>query len=292
MKRQAVTLLAMVFAICSLCGAAGCKEEFVDSKWDDDGVLKILTIGNSFSDDAMQWVYDIAESAGVKVYLGNLYIGGCSLETHLLNAQGDEAAYNYRVNSKGIWRMNPYNTMYMGIEDQDWDYISFQQVSGLSGIKDSYNPSLDSLLKLVSKKANKTAKFVWHMTWAYQNYTGNGDFLKYNRDQMYMYEQIVDAVTSVIVPNKKFQAIIPSGTAIQNARTAACIGDTITRDGCHLSLDLGRYVAGLALFGSLSGVSLDKVTFVPEGVTEEERVAAVRAASAAVEKPLEVTSLE
>ena len=47
----------------------------------EDGILKILTIGNSFSDDTMQYLYKVAKSAGVeKIKLGNLYIGGCSLD--------------------------------------------------------------------------------------------------------------------------------------------------------------------------------------------------------------------
>ena len=43
--------------------------------WDDDGVLKILTIGNSFSVDCMEYVYQIAKAAGVeKIKLGNLFV--------------------------------------------------------------------------------------------------------------------------------------------------------------------------------------------------------------------------
>ena len=42
--------------------------------------LKLLTVGNSFSDDAMEYVWQIASALGFKkIELGNLYIGGCSL---------------------------------------------------------------------------------------------------------------------------------------------------------------------------------------------------------------------
>lgn len=67
-----------------------------DTDWKEDGVLKILTIGNSFSVDCMQFVYEIAQAAGVeKVKLGNLYISGCSLEKHLTNAKSDAKAYTF-----------------------------------------------------------------------------------------------------------------------------------------------------------------------------------------------------
>ena len=54
-----------------------------NTAWKEDGVLKILTIGNSFSVDCMEFVYQIAKAAGVeKIKLGNLYISGCSLGKH------------------------------------------------------------------------------------------------------------------------------------------------------------------------------------------------------------------
>ena len=61
-----------------------------------DKVIKILTIGNSFSEDAVeQHLHDIAKADGVKVIIGNMYIGGCSLERHLNNAKDNKAAYKY-----------------------------------------------------------------------------------------------------------------------------------------------------------------------------------------------------
>ncbi|MBP5216814.1 MAG: DUF3795 domain-containing protein [Bacilli bacterium] len=55
--------------------------------------LKILFLGNSFSDDTVQWMPDIAEALGIPVKVENLYIGGCSLQTHLENIQEDKPAY-------------------------------------------------------------------------------------------------------------------------------------------------------------------------------------------------------
>ena len=41
-------------------------------------VIKILSIGNSFSQDCVYYLYDIAQSAGVNVIIGNLYHSGSS----------------------------------------------------------------------------------------------------------------------------------------------------------------------------------------------------------------------
>ena len=51
--------------------------------------MKVLCIGNSFSDDAHTFVHEIAASVGQDITIGNLYIGGCPLERHWQNAQDD-----------------------------------------------------------------------------------------------------------------------------------------------------------------------------------------------------------
>ena len=60
----------------------------------------ILAIGNSFSVDAMQWLYNIAENCGVQeVVLGNFYIGSCGLSTHWNCANNNNPSYIYYKNN-------------------------------------------------------------------------------------------------------------------------------------------------------------------------------------------------
>lgn len=75
---------------------------------DEDGIVKILAIGNSFSEDAIeQNLFEILEAEGIPAIIGNMYIGGCSLETHLNNARSDAPNYDYRkvVNGKNNQRV-------------------------------------------------------------------------------------------------------------------------------------------------------------------------------------------
>ena len=45
-----------------------------------DRPLKLLAIGNSFSEDAIeQNLFELAGAAGHQMVIGNMYIGGCSL---------------------------------------------------------------------------------------------------------------------------------------------------------------------------------------------------------------------
>ena len=47
--------------------------------------MKLLSIGNSFSQDAQRYLHRIAAAAGESLKCVNLYIGGCSLRTHYFN---------------------------------------------------------------------------------------------------------------------------------------------------------------------------------------------------------------
>ena len=128
------------------------------------------------------------------------------------------------------------------------------------------------------------------MTWAYQSNSSHKEFPNYGSDQMQMYNAIVSTVQSVIVPNSVFSGIIPSGTAVQNLRTSL-YGDTLTRDGYHLSYDVGRYIAGLTWAAVLRGTDPANVLWAPAqySYSPKERSAIREAVSNAVAKPFEVT---
>ena len=49
--------------------------------------MKVLSVGNSFSVDCQRYVREIAAGNGKEITLGNLYIGGCSLERHCENME-------------------------------------------------------------------------------------------------------------------------------------------------------------------------------------------------------------
>ena len=256
----------------------------------EEGTISILAIGNSFSDDAMEYLYQILENAGyTSIKLGNLYIGGCTLETHAANLASGAKEYQYRVNVDGKWATTDKYSSVDALKSEDWDYISMQQASGWSGVPGSYDPHLAKLLEGV-RALCPYSKFVWHMTWAYQQNSTHSDFSKYDKDQMKMYDAIVSTVKSTILPTEAFETIVPSGTVMQNIRTSF-IGDTVTRDGYHLNYSVGRYAAALIWAKQIAGVDVDTVTWTPEGqfYTTGQLNAIKEAVNNAFEKPFEVT---
>ena len=61
--------------------------------------IKILAIGNSFSVDATEYLWNMLDDAGIEeVIVGNLYIGGCSLDTHWSNMSNNKNAYTFYYN--------------------------------------------------------------------------------------------------------------------------------------------------------------------------------------------------
>lgn len=252
--------------------------------------IKILAIGNSFSVDAMEYLWPLLKDAGYKnVTLGDLYIGGCSLQTHASHLTSGAAAYTYYTNTSGQWsNVSGYNAL-DALASQEWDYISVQQVSGYSGIADSYEPYLSTVLDIVKARC-PDAKIMWHMTWAYQGTSSHADFAKYGNDQMTMYKGIVDAVKTKVLTRDDISFVIPSGTAVQNLRTSV-IGDTFTRDGYHMSYEIGRLLTAMMWARQISGVETSKMTSYPSQYKySAETIAALKdAVEKAYQSPLEVT---
>ena len=257
-----------------------------------DKVIRILSIGNSFSEDAVeQHLHDIVAADGAEVIIGNMFIGGCSLKKHLTNARENRPAYKYRkigldgrkVETKGY-------TLEEALADEPWDYVSLQQQSGQSGRYETWEESLPELFDYVRSRAPKKAKIVLHQTWAYAVGSDHKQFKDYGHDQMTMYNSIVDAVNKA-AKLTRIKMIIPSGTAVQNARTTIFNGK-MTRDGFHLHKPYGRYTAACTWYEKIFRKNVIGNTYVPEGMTPEQCLAAQKAAHAAVKKPNKVTEIK
>lgn len=252
--------------------------------------FNILMIGNSFSDDTIKWVYEICDDLDIEVQIANLYIGGCNLDTHYRNLLNNQKAYAFRLyneNKKEWDYTNTYNTsIEEALEYYDWDYVSLQQASPDSGRGFTYS-KLDLIIdEILSIKDD--VNFVWNMTWAYQQNTTHSGFALYNNDQITMYNMICEATQSKIISNEYMKAIIPNGTAIQNARTSF-VGDNLTRDGYHLSNDFGRYIAGLCLVKTMTATDITNLSFIPNSLSNTHINVAVEAVDNAILNPFEVT---
>ncbi len=266
------------------------EEEYIGKH--SDGVVRILAIGNSFSEDAIEsHLYDLAKVTGKKVIIGNLYIGAASLDLHVQNANKNGSIYEYRkIDSTGVRKNYPKVSILTALADERWDYVSFQQVSDKSGQYNTFESTLPLLYNYVKENNKSTnTEYILHQTWAYaQNSTHTG-FNNYDKNQMTMYNSIVSAYNNAktLINASK---IVPSGTAIQNARTSV-VGDNFCRDGYHLTIPMGRYTAACTWYEAIFGTSSVGNTYKPEGMSDFEVSISQNAAHFAIQNPNAVTQM-
>ena len=245
---------------------------------DHPDTLRILAIGNSFSDDATQYLPDLLEAADIhNVIIGRLYIGGCTLERHCREFKDNGHEYVYLKSTNNKWetiKKYKQGTFMDGVGDERWDIITMQQGSPKSGRWDSYDPWLGTLIEIVRKNCpNPEATIVWHQTWAYASTYTNRNFANYAYDQQYMFDSIQICVDKA---RKAYNVpiAIPSGPAVQLMRgTSLKTEKELTRDGFHMDYKYCRYLTACVWFESLIrpvfGVSVKGNSFRNAGTDNE-----------------------
>lgn len=238
--------------------------------------MKILSIGNSFSQDAQKYLSRLAAAEGVKLKTVNLYIGGCTLRTHYINMLERNEAYSFEIGgvSTGI-RVS----IAEALASDDWDIVTLQQASQLSPCKDSYTPYLEALADTVRRYCPK-AKIMMHQTWAYEADSSRLAALGYTAPED-MFSDVREAYKSA-AELIGAEGIIPSGEAMMAALHGG-IGK-IHRDTFHASLGAGRYLLALVWYGALVGADISENRFseLDEPITDSEREIVIKAVQAAL----------
>ena len=279
--------------------------------------IKILSIGHSFSKDAMvTYMWDMFETAGYNTTLAYLYIGGCALERHYHNILNDSKSYEqYSKNTDGKWKtsynVNPTKALY----DEEWDIVTFQPSPDYGQGKSyqckwgcnktitndyvHFNEMVDLVKGYLASDdnphgPNTDVVFYYHLTWAFSEDCELWSYTYSNFDQMTMYNDFIKATKDYVVPNKNIKGVIPCITSVQNARTSF-MGDTFNEpvvpgtqgDGYHLN-DKGDLVAAMTWVAYFSGK--DAASFkISTKYSDAEYDAIVEAVNNAIKTPWAVT---
>lgn len=238
--------------------------------------MNILSIGNSFSQDAQRYLHQIARAGGQDVLCMNLYIGGCSLERHVENIRADARAYDMQLNgfASGI-----HVSVKEALESREWDVITLQQVSHKSIDYTTFQPYLSELSAYVKKYA-PNARQVLQETWAYE-----GGSQRLTEELGYtawedMYTDVEKAYRQASVDLGGIP-IIPAGKAFYNALKSGL--PSVHRDTFHAKLGVGRYILGLVWYKTLCGGDILSNPFCDfdEPVSPEEIAIAKKSADSA-----------
>ena len=264
--------------------------------------VRLLTIGNSFAENALTYLPQIVEASDNTLVFEKANLGGCSLQrhwNHVAKYQANATDPQGRPYSNGRYSLAKHLT------NEEWDFISIQQVSWQSHDLSTYYPYITDLHSFI-RKAAPQAKLLAHQIWAYR--VDDPRFIPENQGkephtQKVMYEQVRKAYHHIA---KEFGlGILPSGDAMYLADTNPKWGyrtDTsfdakkvqypvlpdqthsvhagwrwrkrndesyqLRMDGHHAS-DAGKYLLGCVWFEVFFGESIVGNQFIPEGIDSD-----------------------
>src|SRR5699024_7356167 len=253
--------------------------------------LKVLCVGNSYSNDTFWMLKDIVASTGKQVTVGVSHLSGGTLSQvyAAINTNGTDNTYNKFTPSNGHEEKKSYNARDI-ITDEDWDYIFFQQASTKAMDYSSYQPHLNNLVSYVKNNArNPSVRLGLNMPWVRP--IGNST-IETAEKQLEVNDQIVSACQQAMFESD-LEIFIPTGNAVMNGRKNAYlaeVGNELTRDGSHLDKGIGRFLAALTAFHTLyPDNSIGSVSYAPSGTNKFHQYLSKIAAQKAVINPFKVS---
>ena len=240
--------------------------------------MKVLSIGNSFSQDAHRYLHRVAQAAGFSMKTVNLYIGGCPLKKHYLNAMENLRAYAMEFNGEATGFMVSIKEALMS---DDWDVVTLQQVSHQSVDFETYEPYLSFMKNYIQTYCPK-AKIYIHQTWAYEEHS---DRLNKTMGYEKAADMLADLKGAYIKAKETIQAegIIPCGEVMYEMLLRGI--PSVHRDSFHASYGLGRYALALTWYGFLTGNPIKDNDFT--SFDQEETAEAIQIAKESVQAVLE-----
>ncbi len=207
--------------------------------------MNVLSIGNSFSQDAHRYLHKTAKINGCDLVTVNLLIGGCDLAKHYLNMLDDEDVYEYIFNGSITGLKVSIRQV---LRSRDWDYVTFQQASHESFKEESYSPYIEELKGYVKKYCPK-AKIYLHQTWAYPEEMHRlGEVGFHTTEEMFHQVQSAYHCAATLI---HADGMILSGQAMMEAYKM--IHEKLYRDAIHASLGFGRYLLAIVWFLTFFG---------------------------------------
>lgn len=227
-----------------------------------DGEFSVLVLGHSYGVDCTEHLPALAVAAGIDNFRVARFVkGNCSIEQRYnFFVEDYDKGYSECAPGTTEWK-SAKKTVKQALEDREWDAIVFQNSLENQGFYDKAQPWLDKMvkymLKVQKKKFKNTPKLCWNMFWPISVILEKSDadphkgrMAPYQQSSKIMFEHYVQAAKEI---SKKtlVKNIIPSGTTIMNLRASELNipqYKEFTRDGYHLSKDLGRYAAACTWF--------------------------------------------
>ena len=124
--------------------------------------LRVLAIGNSYTQSLEPELPRLAAAAGVELDLAIFAIGGKSLSNHWMNCEAalkDPSVRPYHVKGRGKTNLPEM------LADGTWDVVTFQEQSADGMRASCFDPWADRLVKLVRER-QPNARLFFQLTWS------------------------------------------------------------------------------------------------------------------------------
>ncbi len=288
MKKWVALILA-----CALCVSA---IPAVTMSADSTEPIRILAIGNSYSNNATQYTEFILESMNtdVEVEVYSLYYAGCSLAQHVDYYTNEKPVYELYRKGSNVNGAGVLVTMQDVFALYDYDYITVQQAPGRASTFSTYwseaKPYLTQLQDII--EANEPqAQIKVHQTWSFNHYCAIGNDPYYTdrswENTKLMFADIEDSYEQAAAKlGLTDDDIIPVGRAVQLAKdqfgygdfyntgatsaVAQCANGALYADNISHLNNRARYLAACVWLEYFFGVDCRTATYVPTMLTESD----------------------
>lgn len=256
----------LFFAWAAICWPADAFAQDSSPPEKASRTVRVLTIGNSFAQNACIYLRQIGNSDGVQIIVGTANLGGCTLQKHAMLAEQSAKTPELKPYKDQRTLDGKKFNLQDYLQAEKWDYVTVQQMSALSYKPESYHPYLEQIVATIKQYAPQ-AKILVHETWAY-----HPDFPLLKQEditQRQMFDRLHAAYADV---GKQLNAaIIPVGTAFQLSRAADGKKQLVTKDFKHANAK-GCYLAGLVWYEALTGNDARETSYIPQGITAGDAV--------------------
>ena len=249
----------------------------------DGQPLKVLMVGNSFSLSNLREMPNIAKSMGLRLDLGSLYIGGCTLERHWRNVEAAESSatnrpYVFDLYVDGRKVISEKANIQETLVRDKWDVVTIQQASHASWNPDTYHPWGDNLVAKIRELAPQAKIFVQE-TWSYPPWDGRLAKFGFGPEEMYRRLHVAYGAFA----EKHGLEVIPVGTA---AEIVPSRNSLFKKPDFHFNGE-GMYLQGLMFTARLFGVDARKCEYKPKSMAAEraEKIKEAVAATLAGAEP-------
>ncbi|WP_206108040.1 DUF4886 domain-containing protein [Paludisphaera soli] len=274
-----------------------------DAPMREPETVRLLTVGNSFSQNATRYLADVVRAQGDALVHHSAAIPGGTLEQHCEKADVHAAKPK---DPRGFY-LGSRRSLVQELHDEPWDFITVQQASLRSHDVATYRPFAARLVEILRREA-PSARVVLHESWAYRIDDPRFDPAAEHApgepaDQAAMHRGLADAYRAIAhelgaplipvgdafhladadptwgyKPDASFDLATAAHPALPDQTHSLHMGRRwskradgtygLVMDGHHANV-AGQYLGALVFYESLYASSVLGCTFRPNGINAE-----------------------